>query len=383
MMGINKAVPLALAASLSLGISACTKATDSAGASKPSTSTCVEDTATKALAADAAAPSSTPDLAPVDGAAANGKTIEYVASGLSFSYSQEVLAGVKEAAAAVDATVSVSDSGGDPTKAATLVDQAVAKKVDAIILQGTPPKTIASSVQNAKANGIPLIETADDPGAISDELKELGVTGNATGVDDLGTRQANFVAADSGCDADVLFLGTSTFGDSNTSMISQFQNRLGELCPDCTVTVQDAPLAQWSTTLQGQVRTFLQKNPDVTYVVENVDALDVAVKPAVTSFPGRALTVVGNNATEGALQGLGTAGDSGGATIGTNLYQLGWALVDQAIRGMAGVEAEPDEQVPNRTFTRDNIGEINLDEESWTYYGDVDFRKFYTGIWGQ
>ena len=377
---LKVAGPLVLVASLSL--TGCTKATDSAQAAA-SSSKCPDNTAERALTADTAAPTETPHLDPVDGSAAKEKTIEYVASGLSFQYSQEVLAGVKEAAAAVGAKVSVSDSGGDPTKAATLVDQAVASNVDAIILQGTPPKEIASSVTNAKNHDIPLIETADNPGAVTQELQAIGVTGNATGVNDIGTRQANFVAADSGCDANVLFLGSSTFGASSSSMVSQFQQRLGKLCPSCKVTVQDAPLAQWSTTLQGQVRTFLQKNPDVNYVVEVVDALDVAVKPAVTSFAGRDITVVGNNATTGSMQGLATPGDSGGATIGTNLYQLGWALVDQSIRGMAGAPAEADEQVPNRTFTRDNIGQFNLKKPSWTYYGDVDFRKYYTDLWNQ
>ena len=377
----NVTALVAIAVLLPLGTAGCTAAIGAPASTSASASTCVGDTAAKALAADSAAPTSSPTLTPVDGSVAKGKTVEYVASGLSFQYSQEVLAGVKEAAAATGAKVSVSDSGGDPTKAATLVDQAVASKVDAIILQGTPPKTIASSVSNAKANGIPLIETADSPGAVPQELKDLGVTGNATGVDDIGTRQANFVAADSGCAAKVLYIGSSTFGTSSSSVITQFKGRLTSLCPKCSVDVQDAPLAQWSTTLQSQVRTYLQKNPDVNYVVEIVDALDVAVKPAVTSFPGRSVTIVGNNATSGALEGLATEGDPDGATIGTNLYQLGWALFDQSIRGIAGVQAAPDEQVPNRTFTRDNIGEINLKKPSWTYYGDVDFRKYYTDLW--
>lgn len=373
---------LAIAASMVLlGAAGCTRASESNHSSAAAANQ--ESVAAKALAADAAPVTQDPKISRVkNGTALQGKNIRFIASGLSFPFSQDVLAGVKEGAKAAGATVTVSDSGGDPTKAAALVDQAAAQGVNVILLQGTPPKSVASSITGAKHRGIPVISVGSDaPAKVSKELADMGVFAYASATNDVGTRQANFVAADSSCHDDVLYLGSSTFGTSSSDVVDQFTKRFAQLCPGVKVAVQDAPLEAWSTLLQPQVNAFLQRNPTTRYVVSLVDDMNLAIKPAVTSLAGRNIRLVGSNAIIGALSGLRDDADPEAATVGTNLYQMGWAAVDQSLRATAGEPAVADEQVPNRTFTRDNIHTVDVAKKSGDWYGPFDFRTFYTQLW--
>lgn len=372
-------LPIVISVAL-LGMTGCQRASEStnaAGTSNP------ESIATKALALDIAPVTASPKIPSVkNGTSLRGKNIRFIASGLSFPFSQDVLAGVKEGAAAAGATVTVSDSEGDPPKAASLVDQAAAQSVDVILLQGTPPKSVASSITGAKSHGIPVISVGSDaPGKVSKELADIGVFAYASATNDVGTRQANFVAADSSCHAGVLYLGSSSFGTSSSDVVDQFTKQFAQLCPDAKVAVQDAPLEAWSSLLQPQVNAFLQRNPETRYVVSLVDDMNLAIKPSITGLAGRNIRLVGSNAIVGALSGLQDKADPEAATVGTNLYQMGWAAVDQAMRAIAGEDAVADEQVPNRTFTRANIDTIDLAKKSGDWYGSFDFRTFYTRLW--
>lgn len=381
-MKLNRAVVLPIMISVALlGLTGCQRASENAGATSALSDQ--QSVASKALAVDVAPVTDGPALPPVkNGSALKGKNIRFIASGLSFPFSQDVLAGVKEGAAVAGATVTVSDSEGDPPKAAALVDQAVAQNVNVILLQGTPPKSVASSIAGAKQHGIPVISVGSDaPGKVSQELADIGLFGYASATNDVGTRQANFVAADSSCRDGVLYLGSSTFGTSSSDVVDQFTHRFAELCPAVKLTVQDAPLAAWTALLQPQVNAFLQRNADTRYVVSLVDDMSLAIKPSITSLSGRNIRLVGSTAIIGALSGLRDKADAGAATVGTNLYQMGWAAVDQSLRAAGGEEAVADERVPNRTFTRANIDTIDLAKNSGDWYGPFDFRAFYTQLW--
>ncbi|MYW97995.1 sugar ABC transporter substrate-binding protein [Amycolatopsis rubida] len=309
-------------------------------------------------------------------------TVSYIASGLSFPFSQEVLAGVKSGTSAAGATVSVSDSGGDPAKAGSLIDQAVSGNARVILLQGTDPVAVSASIRNAKNHDIPLVSVAAlNPGAVPAELQAIGVSAIAAAPSDVGTRQADFVAANSGCAAHVLFVGSSTFPTSNADEV-QFTSRLARMCPDCKTSTLDSPIAQWPTQLGPQVNAVLLRNPDISYVVTVVDDMFTSVKPALQSLAGRQVKLVGNNAVAATMQVLkGGLSDPVAATVGTPLRWMGWAAVDQAQRVVAGEPAVAHEPVANRTFVHSNVKSLDLaNPETW--YGTFDYQRAYRTLWG-
>jgi len=368
-----------------LVISSCTKATESDQQSgpDPDDSACVGPEADDALAADtAAATQASLNLEPLSTAnPLEGKKVSYIAAGLSFPFSQDVLAGVEEATKAAGADLDVSDSGGDVAKAASQIDQAVSGGADAILLQGVDPNAVSASMRNANANDVSVVAVASlDPGPVPANLATNGLSAIVGSVNDISDRQANFIAADSGCDAEVVYVGSSTF-PSNDASIQQFQDRMSQICPECKVSVLDSPLSQWSNQLGPQVRAFLQKNPDTTYVVTVVDDMFTSITPAIQSIPGD-VRLVGNNALVGTIQQLQESSGSKGvaATVGSALGWMGWAAVDQAQRIAAGDAAVDLEPIPNRTFTLSNAQELDVsDPNSW--YGSVDYQGYYTDLW--
>jgi ribose transport system substrate-binding protein len=372
-------------ASATVLLAGCAKATDqntSDGVASGSSS-CVGDAASSSLAAD---------MAPVQGShlslpplskpnPLHGQHVTYIAAGLSFPFSQDVLAGVKEAANQSGADLSVADSGGDVAKAASLMDQAVSSGSKAILLQGVDPSAVSASMRNAKDHGVSVIAVASlNPGPVPANLAADGLSGIAGSVNDLSRRQANFVAADSGCKADVVYVGSSTF-PSNADGISQFKGRLAKVCPQCHVDVLDSPLSEWSSQLGPQVRAYLQKNPNTGYVVTVVDDMFTSISPAIQQLPGH-VKLVGANALVGTIQDLQSKSSTSGvaATIGTALGWMGWAAMDQAQRVAGGDKAVDEEPVPNRTFTRSNVAGLDpKDPDSW--YGSTDYQSLYEQLW--
>jgi ribose transport system substrate-binding protein len=375
--------PLAAAtAALALGMTAllagCGSATDTPAASAgPET---VAEAAT-ALEADLARVAETPSIPAVDASGFAGKTIALIASGLTFTFSQELRQGVEEAVDAVGGALVVTDSGGDPSKASSLIDQAASQGADVILLQGTDPAQVAASIEGAKAMGIPVVSVASlDAGPVPAELAAHGVSANAAiSTTTTATHVANYLAADSGGDAKVLFLNSSTFAIAEP-FEAALTSRLASLCPGCSIDVQDSPLSQWQTNLQTQVQSYLTAHPDTTYVVPIVDAMNVNVAPAVMATGGNA-KIASTNATLATIESILAGTTPEAMDVGSPNTWLGWSAVDQAIRVAVGEPAVDDEQIPVRTFTSENTGDLDLDDPS-SWYSDFDFRVFYEGVWG-
>lgn len=373
----------ALVLAVAIPLTACSTATEADETPRSSDDTCPDRAASDALEQDSAeAPADFLDLPKLTSSnPLEGMSLTYIASGLSLAFSQDVLAGVKAAADAAGATIAVSDSGGDPTKAGALIDQAISRGTDVILLQGTNPAAVSAGIKAADARGIPVVSVASlTPGPLPDETLQSGLSTGVGAQNDIGTRQANFVAADSGCDAHVAYVTVSTFPVS-ISAAEQFESRLMEVCPDCTVDMLDSPVTQWSNQLGPQINAFLLKNPDVDYVVTAVDDMFTAVKPAVQSLSGRDIALVGNNALQATVETLANnGGDPIDATIGTALDWMGWAAVDQAQRAIEGSADPSVVPVPNRTFTRENSSALDLaNPASW--YSSFDYSAEYLDLW--
>jgi ribose transport system substrate-binding protein len=310
-----------------------------------------------------------------------GKTVWYVANGLNFPFSQNLVKGVTDAAKVVGMKVNAVDGAGQPAKAASLIQQGIAQDVPVIVIQSFSADAVTEPIKAAKAAGIPVIEIVDGgPGLPSPEAREAGVFANVSSCYACGGASlADLVVADVGTDANVAFIDVP---DIKTTLEERdaFKERLAELCPDCKVTVVSSPVAQWNG-LGALTTSTLKANPDLNYLVPALDAMVAIMKPAIFASNAQdRVKVASYNATKPVMADL-KKGELIGGLVGNPEEWMGWGVMDEALRALSDQEPVADEKIPNRTFTSANVADIDLNAPSVDWYGDADFRGGYQELW--
>jgi ribose transport system substrate-binding protein len=312
-----------------------------------------------------------------------GKTIYFLANGLNFPFVQDMLRGVKQSAAALGMKVMTADGAGSSAKAGQLVQQAVAQKVDVIIDEGFPDTQIAAPLAAAKAKGIKVLEFGNgDPRFPSAGESKRGVSAIATFCYTCAGREmVDLAIAQSNGKVNAVVYNVPGISVAE-SMTQAVRSEFRRLCPTCKVKVVNAPLAQWSTLLPSLTSSAIHSDPNVNYLLPLFDSMFALIRPAVIQAGGAdRVKMISYNATLPGMTDLKkgnqlVAGDVGGAPA-----WVGWGMMDQAVRLLTGHKPVKSENIPDRTFTPQNIKSINLKLPSDRWYG-VDFAKQYRKLWG-
>lgn len=309
----------------------------------------------------------------------SGKTIWYVANGLNFPFSENLVAGTKEAAGKVGMKVNAVDGAGQPAKAASLIQQGISQNVAAIVIQAFPTEALEASIKEAKSAGIPVIQINDGE-ELSPTAKSAGVFANVTSCYSCGGEAlADLVSVNTENDAHVTFIDVP---EIKTTVLEReaFEKRLGELCSECSVSKASSPVAQWGN-LASLTGSLLKSDPETNYLVPALDAMIPLMKPAI--FAGGAaesVQVSAYNATQPNMEDL-QKGQLVGGLVGNPEVWMGWAVVDETLRSLSKQPAVEDENIPNRTFTEENVQELDLKEPPITWYGEPEFRQGYEKLW--
>ncbi|MDX6741187.1 sugar ABC transporter substrate-binding protein [Actinocorallia sp. A-T 12471] len=316
--------------------------------------------------------------------AVKGGTIAYVPITLKATYFQAQLEQITEAAALVGMKVQVCDAQAQPTVATQCVNQAVAAKSAGIITDSLPFALARNAYAAAVEAGIPVV--ASD---VSDPLPpewEGKITTNNNGQDAGSRLMADAIIADSGGDANVLFVSTtstSTTKQSAEAVLDEFKTR----CSGCEVTS-----VAWEASAVQKIPTTvsvaLNSDPNIDYVFVSYD--QPAGPPAIQGMQlsGRAdkLKLVGYGSDVTAMQRL--AGGKQLTDVANDPAMIAWNNTDRLLRMMAGapVPAESSYTIPRRVFTADNVGSVNgssvTDFKNGAWFTDGSFRKAYAELWG-
>jgi ribose transport system substrate-binding protein len=323
-----------------------------------------------------------PGPAVEDAASLKGKTFYYIANGLQLASIQGLVAGMKDAAKALDMKLVVADGKGQPAEISKLMAQAVGQKADVIATTSFPAESIKGAISGAKKAGIPvLLGFAGDPGLPSATEKEIGASALMSFCYSCAGKQlAQLATADSDGKANAVIFDVPESPNTvieRESAVAEFKR----LCPDCKVTVKHAPLARWATDLQSLTSSTLRSDPTITHVLPVWDGMITFIKPAIDSLgKSEDVKIMSYNAETPQMKLL-KAGDVVAADVGSPLSWAGWALFDQAARLLTGMDPVEDENIPNRVFDTVNIGEIDITKSDSTWYG-VDHTAEYKRLWG-
>jgi ribose transport system substrate-binding protein len=318
-----------------------------------------------------------------DARKAAGKTVWYIGTDMSIPILQTISGQLKQALATVGVNLQICDGKGEPTQWNACATDAVDRHANAIIVESFPPQLIAGPLGRAKAAGIPVINgnNTDPTGPLS-----AGTDANvAFQYSKSGRLTADWVIADSNGKANVLVIATSDVPNSaavvNDGYLAEFKAK----CPGCTVTTKDIPISQWSTGLAPLTQSALTSNPNLGYIIPAYDGMSTFVDPAIQSA-GKAssVKVATFNADLQPMQEMAKHNIIYVDVGSHNTYE-GWAYADQALRLMTGTKPVPNEFVPIRVFTRDNVGSLQLTQaatDSGVWFGPATYVAEYKKLWG-
>ena len=391
--GVGRAVAAVYAgAAIALLVAGCSSSSGSASPSEAASNTASASASAGVSGSDEAKAAVTALEQPVSfqapgapisvGDALKGKKVSLIVSGESAAFVQEFISGVEDAATLLGASVDVQDSAYDSTKAAELIDKAVAGGAAVIVTQSVDSTAVAASIEGAKAAGIPVIEaTSRDAGAVPDELKSIGVSAiSSFCYSCAGAQMAQYAVASTDGPVHALVYTVPGVVVSDT-MVQGFTDELARLSPESTATVVDAPAADWESNLATLTTSNLQTNPEINWLVPVFDAMVGLIEPAMAASGLSNVAIVTYNATAPALDILAADGIVKG-DVGGSPYWLGWATADQAARLATGDMPVDDVKVPHRVFDTVNIGDVDLTGTQQSWYGDFDLKAEYSALWG-
>ncbi|MCU1476306.1 MAG: ABC-type sugar transport system periplasmic component-like protein [Subtercola sp.] len=372
---------VALAAGVAI-ITGCSSGTPQTSATGTTSATDVSYAQSR-VAQYSAAPDTKPAGPAFDASAAKGKTVWYIPLVATVAPIQAISKNLERALGVAGVQVQQCDGKGTAVGWNSCIQQAVAQKPDAIILESITPDLVSASVQQAKDAGIPvLIDTASDSTSPWQPAAAAQVSYDYT----LGSQLvADWIIADSAGKANVLVIDTDDLSLKQAVTVDGYQAEFAAHCAGCSVTVDSVTSsADWGTKVTPLVVAALTKDPTIDYVVAEYDPQVPGVTAALAQLDKKdSVKVAAFNASLEQMQDL-DAKNYVSVEVGSDQNSLGWAEADQVLRVMTGQAPVQREATGTRVFTSDTISSVDLTTDSFysgQWYGNG-FEADYRALWG-
>jgi ribose transport system substrate-binding protein len=288
---------------------------------------------------------------------------------------------MQEAGAAAGVTVEIFDAKSDVPRMQQGLDQAI-RQADAAILLGIPIALVQPGLEQAEQANVPTVSVLNNE-------PEDGEPGQGAGEHVYATTAPSYfkggqlVAAKAIVDTDgearVVIFNTSEITPSGP--VVEGMKSILEECDTCSIVDEnDTPLAEWSTALTSKAVSVIRQNPDVNYLLPIFDGMGIFIHAGILQAgAGDRVKVAAFNGTPAALD-LILEGDTFSGDPGQPNGWLGWHAIDQAMRGMLGLEPGNPE-IPIRFFDDENLEGVDVNDLDEPY-GEPDYRTGFQELWG-
>jgi len=331
-------LPCAIAVLVAI-LSACGDSAGTHGAGGPrivSTSTasaCVA-TATSNFQAGMA-PMEIRPLGPFDTSSSQGKTfaiVQFAREGNAVEVaSAKALA---DALANVGAKLIVFDGKGRPDVLLQAFESAIAQNVAGIVADGFDMDLVKTGVAAAKTANIPVL----DVGASSTTPVEPPGVAAYVAVDAtrVGALQANYALAHTNCKLHTVTMPVSG-GSIPSNMAKGAEAAINKLCPtDCSIEQLEVNPATFISDLAGQVKTTLQRSPDLNYWITTTDFFTPFILQGMRAVD-RQLPIVGGAQGDGLINAIKGTNGLVAITLWPPAEITGYIYADGIMRAVAGV----------------------------------------------
>jgi ribose transport system substrate-binding protein len=376
---------LAALASAGIALALAASACSSGSSTSPSTSsTTTSSAATAAAAAELATytgiPAFTAPGAGIDISSLKGKTIYSIPQSAAIPFLSATEQAEKNLATQLGITFVEYPTQGTPAEWIRGINQAIAAKASAILLNALDPRLVAPQVAAAKAAGIPVVSAQFFDISQASQVPATLAASRGDNFTEAAKLEADYVIKDTGGKADVLVV-ENTEQLSTVAMLTAMKAEFAANCSGCTVKYVNVPSADWATRIQTEVQSAIVADPNLNYVIPIYDPMTQFVLPAITAAgkTGK-IHIATFNGTPDALKMLET-GDTVRMDIGENLEWLASANLDELFRAMLGKPTLTDEKTALRVFTKSTVGETGNPPAYNLGFGSA-YKAGYEKLWG-
>jgi ABC-type sugar transport system substrate-binding protein len=315
---------------------------------------------------------------PVNIASVAGKRVTYISVSNSIPvlkyWSDKVTGLLKQYG---DVQLTVIDAKGSVDEANKGFEQAIARKVDAIVFLALPPSLFQAQITRAHAAGIKVISAQTGVPGRLDAGQDAEVTFDYVKV---GQIIGAWVVADSQGKAK----GMVVSSDDVPASQPQAQGTLNEvkrLCPDCDMTMKDVQIPQWQNSMPSLFQTTLNSDPTRTYLLPLYDGQALPGLGAIrTAGAGGKVTVGAFNATPGIVEQLKDPASGLKLEVGGHNEWWAYACTDQIFRVLAGAAPVENYHVGLRIFDSTNADLIQGSDE-FAWYQSTEYRDKFPALW--
>ena len=264
------------------------------------------------------------------------------------------------------------DAGATPSAIAQAFNQAVAEKPDALISGAIPPQLFRKQLDQLVKNGTKVILYATAP------PNPKGITAVVFPpkvFTQVGTLLARFVYADANAKpTKAVYVQTPELAALNYAS-DAFKKELKRLCAECDITVLNVQLAEIGRVIPGKVVSYLQANPDTSYVVSQFGDLNVGVPQALRAAGIAGKKLVSTQGSKVNMQYIKNGQEY--ANLISFLDVTYWQVLDIVARSLAGQKFTIP-PVPQQWIRSSNL---NFNPNSPPPYG-VDYKAEFRKLWG-
>jgi ribose transport system substrate-binding protein len=318
------------------------------------------------------------------GSSLRGKTIFEIPITSEVPFIAAVEGGMRQAAARVGAQLVTYPNQGTPSEWAQGIRTAIAEHADAITLLAQDPRLVAPQIAEATSAGIPVIVARTTGEGESCQTDASGRPYGSACVpgpfEQAGRLEADWVTTASGGHADILVV-TSNDARSTVPLTRGLMDEFRVRCPACDLRFVDVPIPRWATQLSGEVQSALVRDPGLNYVIPIYDSMSQYVVSALTAQgAANRVRIATFNGTPFVLK-LIEAGDVVQMDAGEDLAWVGWAIMDQTFRVIAGVPPVRSEHTPLRVFDDTDVRQAGTPPRVDQGYGNP-YVAGYERLWG-
>lgn len=297
---------------------------------------------------------------------------------------QTASAGAMAAATAAGFKPTLLNGGANntPSDDINLLEQAVNLHPALVLQVGIITALEGSGLSYAQQHGVKVI-------GVDDNLATAGAPGEGSGPQMAGTASLNekveaqamakYVASNGPSNAQVGVILTNDI-DPSVVQFAAFKTALKKLCPKCTITTSNVPVASWTTQITPTVTSMITANPNMKYLMPIVDGMTPWVTPALSgsNFKGRVITI---NGTPGAAMQALKSGVYR-AQVGSAPASIGWYAMDAGFRALLKQPMQKNPGLPVTYFnTEEMVSKKLAPNSAQSLYGNA-YVSGFKKLWG-
>ncbi len=289
--------------------------------------------------------------------AAEAKSVILLQPTEECTYCADYVRFFKKEADAAGLKYEITTSPFDPANQANQVEQAIAKKPDAIILWPVDANALIPSMRKIQKAGIPLVISDAMPAKASEKYWDVFTGGNSEeiGRESAKAMVAAFDAKGFGKSGDIFAISGTPGTPTSIGRMKGFKEELSKIAPDIHVVGEQPGNWDQNVAMTAASSLFTRFGKDIkgVYAVEDLMMAGVIVAAERAGIDAKKLALVGVGCE---VQGYKNIKDGiQYATVLSDAYSDAKYAVNATVKLLNGEKQEKYTYLPNPTVTKDNL----------------------------